>query len=573
MIAPLPSASILSRIAATSIACLVVGLTLSAADETNSPASLPDASSEGVGTIIEKYRAGIESAEAKRRAAATKALSRYLMDMNAMMAEKKKARNVTGIAVATTGIDLFQTGITNVEAGGTFQPPEKVRRELDAAVSECKNSIAIFDKTASEEKDKAFNEAMAAFTTVATRGASPARDEAALKKRLLELLQGPVPQPRKDESPTGKTKTATSNQVDVATNLPAILASSGDADTWYPIASWRGSMMGMDIVTIPLSGATQGTNRTTQFNPMSGQSSELTWVVHHSITPSPAMQYRLKRAEKRDGVDLLEWPSAANGFKLTIRAPATERYPSLHGFDLEVALPGSPGAPFGNIRPSQTSDKPAKPHVIALITSPEGAIVYLNGSIYPRVRTPCRLPVPPDTRSLALALPGYAPFIMTNTTFSNGQTIRWNFAPDPRIQRATFPASANATSWHDTGITINAGDSVGISANGQWTCGAGKEPCDASGYPNNQSFYRYYMDSTSAPRLTASANYGALVMRIGEKGRIQPVPSMRFSAVDSGKLFLSINEAQTDNLRSDNTGTLMVSAVVIPAQPLLPEIK
>lgn len=573
MIAPIPYARTFTGIAATYIVCLAIGIPLMAAEETNSPAPWPDASTEGVSAIIGKYRASLSTAEAARRSAATKVLNRYLTDMNAMMAEKKKARNVTGIAVATTGIDLFQAGITNIEAGGTFQPPEKVRRELDAVVSECKIAVAMIENTASREKERAFAEAMTAFAAIAARGGSPAHDETALKKRLLELLQEPLPQTGKDDIPAGKMKAAVSNQVDVATNLPAILASSGDADAWYPIASWRGAMMGMDIVTIPLTGAPQGTNRTTQFNPMSGQNSELTWIVHQSITPSPAMQYRLKRADKRDGVDLLEWPSAANGFKLTIRAPATERYPSLHGFDLEVAVPGSSAAPFGNLRPSQSLEKPAKPTVVTLVTSPEGASIFLNGSIYPRVRTPCRLTLPTDTRSLTLVLPGYAPLILTNTTFSNGQTIRWNFAPDPRIQRATFPVSASAASWHDTGIMVDTGDNIGITAKGQWACGSGKETCDASGYPNNQSFYRYYMDATSGPRLTASANYGALVMRIGEKGRIQPVPSTRFSAAEPGRLFLSVNEAEATGLRSDNSGSLMVSLVVVPSQPLLPPIR
>lgn len=557
-------------------ACLAMGATLTVAEEgsqSDSSAPLPDASADGVSAIIERYRASVAAAEAKRKAAATQILDRHLAAMNSMMAEKKKARNVTGIAVATTGIDLFQTAITNVEAGGTFQPPEKVRRELEAAVSECRSSIALIDKTASEEKDKAFNEAMIAYTAIAARVATPTRDEAVLRKRLLELLQDPLPQPRKADPQPEKTKAAQSNQVDLATNLPVILASSGDADTWYPMASWRGAMMGMDIVTIPLSGMPQGTNRTTQFNPMSGQNSELTWILRHSITPTPAMRYRLKRAEKRDGVDLLEWPSTANGYKLTIRAPATERYPSLHGFDLEVAVPGASGDPFGNIRPSASQDKPAKPAIITIITSPEGASIYLNGTIYPKARTPCRLPLPADTRSLALALPGYAPLVLTNTTFTNGQTVRWNFAPDPRIQRATFPLSADTASWHDTGISVNTGDYVSITAKGQWTCGSGKEACDASGYPNNQSFYRYYMDPASGPRLTASANYGALVMRIGQKGRIQAVPSIRFSAAEPGSLFLSVNEAETTGARSDNSGSLMISVVVVPAQPLLPQTR
>ncbi len=537
--------------------------------------NFPNSNTAEIVSILDRYRTQTATAEEKRKSAVTEILARHLTSMNSMLAEKKKSRNITGIAVATAGIDIFQTSISNVAAGGSFEPPDNIRRELETIVQECKASVTKEESSAAHMKDQALKDALQAYRAVAARSSPPLTNEAALKDRLLILIQQPsLSQSAPDPSAAMAGSATTNKPSSAAPELPLILAASGDSETWYPIASWHAAMMGMDIITIPVFESPKGTNVTRQLNPMSGQNSELQWIVHHSVMPMDGMLFRLKRAAKREAVDVLEWPSRANGYKLVVRTPATERYPSLHGFDLEIANPGFAGSTLDGIRPAQSDNKLPLKTVVSIVTAPEGAAVYVNGVIQPKVRTPCRIPLPSDIRSLILAMPGYAPLVLTNGTFPSGHIIRWNFAPDPRIQRANVTVAASAKSWQSAGVHVNEGDQIVLQPQGQWSCGSGKELCDASGYPNNQTFYRYYMDPAAHPRHTSTANYGALVARIGDSGRIVSAASARrFKAGESGHLLLDINESDTGMSRSDNSGSLIVNITVIPSQPLLPDLQ
>lgn len=550
---------------------------------TNTPdLPLPDAQTPGVEAVLASHHSAIGKIEAERKSAATDALNRQLAVMTAMLAERKKARNTSGIAVATTGIDIFQTGITNIQAGGTFEPPARVRRELESAVSEGRTAVAAIEAKATSAKAQAFADALKAFTAIAARVAPDVTDEATLAARLLELInafmaKGPARLATPGHGTPDKTvpaspsATATTNQAEVA--MEPVLASSGEAEQWTHIASWRAAMMGMDIVSIPLAEAQQGTNATSQFNPMSGQNSEIVFIVNQCVTPADGMLYRLKRVPAYDGVDLLEWPSRANNHRLVIRVPARERYPSQHGFDLEATMPGATLAPSGAVLVARSVAKPPTPALVTIATLPEGAAVHING-VMQNVRTPCRVSLPLDTRSIVLSLPGYLPVVMTNQTFSNGQNIRRAFLPDPRIRKVSLAVPANAKAWTDTDMTVCPGDHLVIQAEGSWSCGPGKEMCDAQGYPNNQAFYRYYMNSDAHPRHTSSANYGALLLRIGENGRPMTAgTSTRLAATESGTLSFDINEGAAGALRADNTGAVIVNITLIPAPAPVPAVK
>jgi hypothetical protein len=113
---------------------------------------------------------------------------------------------------------------------------------------------------------------------------------------------------------------------------------------------------------------------------------------------------------------------------------------------------------------------------------------------------------------------------------------------------------------------VSKGDSIAVEVEGNWSCGSGKELCDTLGYPNNDAFFRYYMDTTSHPRQFVGANYGALLMRIGETGRPIPVgKSLKVSAPEGGSLSFDINEAAGKTFRQDNASALMLRLMVMPA--------
>jgi hypothetical protein len=391
---------------------------------------------------------------------------------------------------------------------------------------------------------------------------------------VIAAKSAPPPPPVTTPSASPSTNSDTNKPSESTTNLPPILASSGEADQWATVASWQGAMMGMDIISIPVAVSPVGTNSSRQFNPNSGQDSELTYIVHQQVAMQDGMLFRLKRIHFTNGVDLVEWPKRENGFQLVIRVKSTGLFPSYHAFDLQVSLPGgdlSKVVKGSTLEGATPIAKPPPPLTLTLLTSPEGASVYVDNILQKQVNTPCRIPITKGDHSLGLALPGYAPLSVTNYSFTTNRTIRWTFLPDPRIQKKSITVSANATTWTPSDVTINKGDTLVIRAEGQWSCAPGKELCDANGYPNNAAFYRYYMDSASYPRRTSTAGYGALVMRIGSDIKIHPVKKeLRIIAPETGSIFLDVNESEDNKFRSDNTGTIVVNLTVIPSQPLLP---
>lgn len=558
---------------------------LSADTPTNAPSiPLPDLDTPGVKELVEAHRASIEQVDKERKNALTTLLNTNLTALNEMLAEKKKVRNVTGIAAATTGITLFQNALTNLEAGGKFDLPEKVRREIESHVAQCRSEAATIEKKASDRKKALLASTLEKFSAVAL-AANPAMNadaQTALTARLNELLQA-GPTVRTEPKAATTTGAGTNQPPGTVTNLPAIMASSGEADQWASVATWKGAMMGMDIITIPVAEAQVGTNITRQFNPISGQDSVLTYTVRHRLTMQDGMLFRLKQVEGVRGVELMEWPTRGNGFQLVVRARSGGQFPCHHAFELQVSVPGgdfSKALTGAVIEPPRGMSKPSAavpPVVLTLITVPEGASVYVDDVLQNQLKTPCRLPVARGEHSLNLVLHGYATITVTNHPFTADRTIRWSFLPDPRIQKKSLTLSANAPSWTSTEIAAEKGDTLVVRAEGQWSCAPGREMCDAAGYPNNAAFYRYYMDSAAYPRQTSSAGYGALVMRIGKSGRILPIgkelrnlPEQRIAAPEAGVLFFDINEADEAKYRADNSGAMVITVTIIPAQPLLP---
>lgn len=551
---------------------------------TNSPSfSLPDIQTPGVKELIDSAIAPLEEIDKERKNALTALLNRHLGVVTEMLAERKKTRNTGGIAVATAGITIFESALTNLATYGKFSFPEKVRRELESSVSQCKSEAATIAANASNKRTTILAPTLEKLMTIASAmtPAMSADAKPALESRLNEMLDAvmsaksaPTPTALATPSATPVSNTDTNKPAESTTNLPPILASSGEADQWATVASWQSAMMGMDIISIPVADSPVGTNSSRQFNPISGQDSELIYIVHQKLAMQDGMLFRLKRINGTNGVDVVEWPKRENGFHLVVRAKSTGLFPSYHAFDLQVSLPGgdlSKVVRGATLEGSTFVNKPPPSVVLTIITIPEGASVYVDRILQKQVNTPCRIPISKGNHSLGLALPGYEPLSVTNYSFTTNRTLRWTFQPDPRIQKKSITVSANAASWTPADITVNKGDTVIIRADGQWSCAPGKEPCDATGYPNNAAFYRYYMDSASYPRRTATAGYGALVMRIGNDAKLQPVnKSLRLVAPETGPLFFDVNEGDEGKHRTDNTGAIVVNLTIMPSQPLLP---
>lgn len=531
--------------------------------------------------VAEAYSKARQEAEETRKARLRELIKVQLDEANAMLKEKKQVGNVKGIAIAAQAKQIFDSALTNLDATGTFTVPDKVRKELDEMLTHfngvrARTEAAAADALAAIEKDH-----FARFTAVAARVnpelAGPAAEpalKAAFAAAVARLAAPPPPPPPATGTnappASGLTNAvASTNAAAAPRTLPEILGESGSADRWVTAARVLADMRGMDVLEIPLVNRPAGTNVTDKFNPITQLSSDIRYVSIYPLPARTGLVYRLKRVPDREGVEVVRWPDSRNDYTLEVRTTPSVRYPCPHGFEIQIGGPDAllaaifSGAPM-EVSATRTNAAPAKiePAVITLNTQPAGAGVWLNDKPMRDLRTPCRFRLPPDTSTIRVALPGYVDGVFSNLGAAASRTLTWTFKPDPRIVRTSMVIAANATNW--TGVvTVQPGARIAVDAQGSWSCL--DTPCGPEGYPNNEANYRVYMNPAEFPRQASTANYGALIWRIGPKGRASAFGrSLRLTAQEAGELQFDINMSPDPQRRAGNSGNLTVSVVVLP---------
>jgi hypothetical protein len=107
--------------------------------------------------------------------------------------------------------------------------------------------------------------------------------------------------------------------------------------------------------------------------------------------------------------------------------------------------------------------------------------------------------------------------------------------------------------WQSTGLYLETGDQVRLTASGQWSYSPVVGLHGPEGALPAPDYY-------PLPRVRG----GALLARLGEAGNVFYVgPGLTFQAHDSGFLYLRIN----DDLLGDNMGKLTLKIEVEPAPP------
>lgn len=112
----------------------------------------------------------------------------------------------------------------------------------------------------------------------------------------------------------------------------------------------------------------------------------------------------------------------------------------------------------------------------------------------------------------------------------------------------TVPATAD---WHPTGITVAHGDTIKITASGQWT----------HGHEGNMGHAPRYgpegWDKLDQQLVLPGALVGALVGRIGDGPPFLVGARFKLTASRSGELFLGINEIPGPPAHENNAGQLV----------------
>jgi hypothetical protein len=560
-------------------------LASAAAEPTNAPAPaaapppLPLEAPE-FRAIKESFERATESVQGARMLKLRNLLKRYRDDAEAQYKEREAARNIRGMAVATAAKMMFAEATAELDAKKEFALPDKVRRELEPTLEKFRAEQARIESEYERGVAPIEDTHFARFCEAAAPHLKAAADPAALRARFRELLRGspPPPKPGTEPSPPAATnvpaEAVASNLVAAATNEAptfGVFALSGTGDQWVAVARWTGQMMGMDVIRIPVMRQSNAVE-TTQFNLMSGRDSTLKFEPLYVLPLRPDFIYRLKQLPDMEAVTVLEWPRPENDYVLVIRTQTSSRFPCPHGFEIQVSLPGAEMRtifPPSAFEAAEGLAAPSNWVTFAVQTMPSGAVVFVDGVLSRNpygaaCRTPCEIKVAPGVYNVRLALPGYLDMNATRFNLDTNRLFQWVFRPDVRVVRRDIKVSSSGR-WTATGVKIAVGDRLTLQADGQWSCGSKKEKCGPGGYPSGKQFYHYYLTPAAGPRQAPGVNYGALLLRIGEKGAMRAVgESLRFTADADGMLYFDINETDDGRARLDNSGALDVRLLVMP---------
>jgi len=526
---------------------------------------------------MQKLKQGFEREQAQADARRVDRLHALILKnlklAEAMLQQKKVAGNISGMAAARMATRTLKRGSGELTSRGDFEVPAKVRHELTrlfATLREEKAAIETDTREAVQRLTAKYHHLLA--DQIRKQGATPP-DPDALKRYFQALLSAVTAAPDADETEPaepppdrGKARAPTESR-----SLTEEIAVSGQGSNWVTFADWNVETYGLEIIAIPVVNQREPTEKTGG-GVMSGQPYKARLVPVRVLPAAHLYAFRANRLPNHAGVDILEWPGKGNGWTLQVRARPSKDPPSLHGLELQVSGPGADKLP----RASEKTDVPASAESqtatnvrIFLKTRPEGALVYVGRKLVREggepARTPCTISLTAGLHQLVLRKRGYLDAVFEELEATEGLRVNWDFKKNPGYEKRKVRVSARSA-WQPSGIEIEAGDHLLLKASGEWSCGKKREKVGPTGYPNDKDFFHYYFDPKSSPRQLSGVNYGAPLMRIGEKGRVRRVGKGRKVAAEtSGMLYLDVNEAVDGRFRRDNTGTLTVEVHKVAA--------
>jgi len=493
-----------------------------------------------------------------------------------MLKTAKTRGNISGMAVTRKWMSIFKRCTEELETTGNFKLPTKVRRELASVIVACKQK-----KTEVEEAHTARLAALERtcyerFVTECGKQAEETPGDEELKQLFHDLISGrPPAQPSSGEGEVekGEVESGRDSQPDTSKE-PTVIAASGEGEEWAPIARWFVEVHGLGMFQIPVMNRFEAADG--EGESILGESYKTRYEPLRILSPGGGYVFRAKTIRGEKPVEIVEWPSEANSWTILVRARPGEEAPSKHGFEFQASFPGATELPFvgptGEDAPvSPETDKARATVKITVKTRPAGAVVYVDRRLYrPQEgphRTPCEVALTAGTHDIVLKKLGYRDGVINQFEATEGRTLAWVLQKDPSFISKTVIVSAKSV-WCAVGIDVKEGDCLVVSPAGTWSCGRKREKVDSEGYPNNEHFFHYYLDPKSSPRQFARANYGALLMRIGEDGGLVPVGrKLRIKAERSGRLHFDINEKDDGRSRRDNTGSLTLRIQKWPGGP------
>lgn len=403
--------------------------------------ALPDTQTPEFSSIVDRYNTAVSAVRDKHKATLTGHIKRYQDEAAEMLKEKRKTRNTTGIAIATAAISIFATALSDLNATGTFEIPQKVRRELESTIAEFNTGRALIDSNAANEQAKVLKQFSDEFAAQCQK-LSPALTSPEARVKMDERFQARIKEssapPQKNVaagtsagSPTPPGGSGTNVTTEAAAT--PTMAESGESPTWITVGTLTAKINSMEVLEIPLAEMRMGTNSIMKNSVMSETTMEIIFVATVTNFANPGIQYRLLRIPKFNDLSIMDWPADSNGYHLNLRTPSPDRIPFPVGFELQVSSLDKPGK----------KKIPAAKRTITLTvrSTPPRAAIYIDGALQPDTVTPSTLQLPVGPHDFRLTLAGYPDLNVTNYNFTINREINWTFKPaivrpaaKPRIQ-------------------------------------------------------------------------------------------------------------------------------------------
>lgn len=463
--------------------------------------------------------------------------------------ERRRTRNVRGLAISEAALDTLRKGAESLEAKGVVEFPENIRRELTEEFAKLKVRLNAAGAGSSGPIGEVETRVIASFRDAAAKGGVtiPA-DDAIARGQFAEWLVAKPP-PKVVDAPKTPEAAPETNAPPKFEPPPEFFASSGHGTNWTTAGRWTALSGGPNVFELVVFGAT-GKKTGRVENPISGRATE--WTYEPAVTLAVGnYTYRLRRDGTNDVVGVSEWPAIANGGKIVFHTKLAPRIPMETGFELQF-----------------TRDRLLPIHVG---TEPPGARILVDGK--PHVidgkesRTPATLVLSAGKRAIRLVVPGYHEYEEKEFEVAEGRSITATLTPLKDIPSREIAVDPRRP-WAPSNVKVAQGERIRLKVEGQWSCGKKGDMTDAGGYdPKNTKNSQYYIDPKSAPKQLDTAPYGALLVRIGTN-KISAIGSARgFVAGSAGPLLFDINESPDPPQRRDNRGELIVTVEVYPSAP------
>ena len=277
----------------------------------------PDFTASHYAAIRENFAKKTEAIEAERQATVLQALDRQLKIATQKEVKAKVAGNASAKADASQLGKMLTDARESFQKNGSFAFPEKLRPANESIASLCLQALRNAGNAAADAKSILLSNSRDELRKyLEAEGVKPTAEmldtywnglmEAAPASGAgVEAGDGVAAPPVRSADDGGEA---------------AVYATSRAGKNWRYLARIDITVPGMELFEIPLFPLEQGKTIVRGTGMSGGKWHAVLAAPRNAAEPKGGASFRLKRIEGKEIIDILTWPSAANGWLFELRA-------------------------------------------------------------------------------------------------------------------------------------------------------------------------------------------------------------------------------------------------------------